>query len=156
MVVWYPGFLCRGGRGISGARREERTELPGPAALLGTDPVLGVEPMMDERISLIASTERRSQTGCNHALHRSVFTECPLSSSRQPDQNYPTMACWDMRSTFRAWQLCAPAWAFTAPQFSYSIASSQVASQKGLSFTVMLRTDCECGHRVIQFVEAWP
>ena len=65
------------------------------------------------------------------------------------------MACWDMRSTFRAWQLCAPAWAFTAPQFSYSIASSQVASQKGLSFTVMLRTDCECGHRVIRSVEVW-
>lgn len=52
--------------------------------------------------------------------------------------------------------LCTPIWAIFPPQFSYSIASSQVASQKGLSFTVMLRTDCECGHRVIQFVEAWP
>ncbi len=45
--------------------------------------------------------------------------------------------------------LCTPIWAIFPPQFSDSIASSSSCMfTRCISFTVMLRTDNECGHRL--------
>ena len=67
------------------------------------------------------------------------------------------MACWEMRSTFRGIGLCTPIWAIFPPQFSYSIASSSSCMfTRCVSFTVMLRTDNECGPRLIRSLEVWP
>jgi hypothetical protein len=51
-------------------------------------------------------------------------------------------------------RLCTTIWAIFPLQFSYSIAScSSYMFTRCISFTVILRTDNECGHRLTQSLE---
>ena len=56
--------------------------------------------------------------------------------------------------------LCPPIPAIFPSLFSYSIASSFSTSSwmitRCISFTVMLRTDSECGHRLTRSLEVLP
>jgi hypothetical protein len=61
---------------------------------------------------------------------------------------------------FPGMKQCTPIWAIFPHLFSYSIASSFFTSScmftRCISFTVMLRTESECGHRLMWLAKVLP